>query len=98
MNQMFQASIMSLQRRYRFGTEFGAEDVAYGCDEQRVELLAQAEEVTEGEDDHLFGMSVQPLSYLRENALPGGHKCLACGVGGPFIARVTTSRRNKTDS
>lgn len=50
---------------YRFGTEFRGEYVAYGCEQQRVELLAQAEEVAEGEDDHLFGMSIQPLSYLH---------------------------------
>lgn len=84
MNQMlFQASITFFQNRYRFGTEFGAEDVAYGCDQQRVELLAQAEEMTEGEDNHLFGMSVQPLSYLHENALPGEHKRSDCG--GPLL-------------
>lgn len=65
--------------RYRFGTEFGAEYVAYGCDQQRVELLAQAEEMTEGEDNHLFGMTIQPLSYLHENALrEGEHKRLVC--------------------
>lgn len=50
---------------YRFWTEFGGEYVAYGCEQQHVELLAQAEEVAEGEDDHLFGMSIQPLSYLH---------------------------------
>lgn len=43
---------------YRFGAEFRGEYVSYGCDEQHVELLAQAQEVAEGEDDHLFGMSV----------------------------------------
>lgn len=59
---------------YRFGTEFGAEDIAYGGGQQRVELRAQAEEVTEGEDKHLFGMSVQPLAYLHENALLGEHR------------------------
>lgn len=84
MNQMlFPASITFFQNRYRFGTEFGAEDVAYGCDQQRVELLAQAKEMTEGEDNHLFGMSVQPLSYLHENALPGEHKRSDCG--GPLL-------------
>lgn len=61
---------------YRLGTEFGAEYVAYGCDQQRVELLAQAEEMTEGQDNHLFGMTIQPLSYLHENALAGEHKPL----------------------
>lgn len=43
-----------------------------------MELLAQAQEMAEGEDNHLFGMSVQPLSYLHENALPGEHKRLDC--------------------
>lgn len=59
------------KRRYRFGAEFGGEYVAYGGDEVHVELLAQAQEVAEGQDDHLFGMSVQPLSHLQENRLPG---------------------------
>lgn len=59
---------------YRLGTEFGGEYVAYGREQQHVELLAQAEEVAEGEDDHLFGVSVQPLSYLHQHGLPGKHK------------------------
>ncbi len=59
---------------YRLGAESGGECVAYGCEQQRVELLAQAEEVAEGEDDHLFGVSVQPFSNLRQNSLPGEHK------------------------
>lgn len=53
------------EKLYRLEAEFGGEYFAYGCDQQHVELLAQAEEVAEGEDDHLFGMSIQPLSYLH---------------------------------
>lgn len=59
---------------YRLGAEFGGEDVADGGEQLHVELRAQAQEVAEGEDDHLFGMSVHPLLYLCENSLPGKHK------------------------
>lgn len=54
---------------YLFGTEFGGKHGTYGGEQHRVELLAQAEEVAEGEDDHLFGMGVQPLSDLRQHCL-----------------------------
>lgn len=50
---------------YRFRTDLGGEYVAYGREQQHVELLAQAKEVAEGEDDHLFGMSIQPLFDLH---------------------------------
>lgn len=53
------------EKLYRLGAEFGGEYFAYGCEQQHVELLAQAEEVAEGEDDHLFGMSIQPLADLH---------------------------------
>lgn len=62
----------------------------YGCDQQCVELLAQAEEMTEGEDNHLLGMSIQPLSYLHENALQENTSFYSTGV-----VCVTTLRRNK---
>lgn len=39
-----------------------------------MELLAQAKEVTEGQDKHLFGMSIQPLSDLLQNRLSEKHK------------------------
>lgn len=58
---------------YHFGTEFGGEYVAYSSEKQHVEFLVQAEEVAEGKDDHLFGMSIQPLSYLFQNGLEGKH-------------------------
>ena len=58
------------EKLYRFGTECGGENVAYGCEQQHVELRVQAEEVAERQDDNLFGMSVQPLSYLHQNSLP----------------------------
>lgn len=59
---------------YRFGAELGGEYVAYGCEQQHVELLSQAEEVAEGQDDHLFGMSIQPVSHLQQNGLQGKHE------------------------
>lgn len=36
------------------------EHTLYGGDEECVELLAQAQEMTEGQDDYLLRMAVQP--------------------------------------
>lgn len=57
------------QHCYRFGAELRGEDLAYGGEQQRVELLVEAEEVAEAEDDHLPGVSVQPLPDLHQNRL-----------------------------
>lgn len=54
-----------IEGTYSFGTKFGGEYLAYGGEQQHVELLVQAQEVAEGEDDHLSGMSIQPLSDLH---------------------------------
>lgn len=52
-------------KSYRFGAEFGGENVAYGCEQHHVKLLGQGEEVAEGENNHFFRVSIQPLSYLH---------------------------------
>lgn len=64
-NSIRSSPCVKQEKSYRFRTEFGGENVAYGCEQQCMELLVQALEVAEGEDDHLFGMSVQPLSDLH---------------------------------
>lgn len=50
----------SFSRSYRFRAQLRVEHALYGGDEERVELLTQAQEMAEGQDDDLFRMAVQP--------------------------------------
>lgn len=61
-------------RPYHFGAEFGRENAANGCNQLHMELLAQAEEVTERQYHHFFRMSIQPLVYLHQDSLPEKQK------------------------
>lgn len=45
---------------YRFRAQLRAEHTLDGGDEECVELLIQAQEMTERQDDYLFRMGVQP--------------------------------------
>lgn len=76
---------------YRLRAEFGGEDVVQGGEQQPVELRVQAQEVAEGEDDHLFGVSVHPLIYLCENSLSRTQKA-ASGTFIPLCGGASCTR------
>lgn len=75
---------------YHFRTQFGGEYAADGGEQQRVELLVQAEEVPEGQNHHLFGMILQPPVYLHQDGLSGKHNT-------PFISHSSQSRLYSVD-
>lgn len=55
--------------RYQFWAQLCSKYILDGGDENRVKLLAQTQEVTEGQDDNLSGVGVKPFSYLLQYRL-----------------------------
>lgn len=67
--QVQKDSSVKSRTRYRFWAQLCSKYILDGGDENGVKLLAQTQEVTEGQDDNLSGVSIQPISYLLQHRL-----------------------------